>query len=80
MTIKSFLGRLEGATRGHGLGLHRGYSIIRDLLVVIHLELLFLFRSSEGFFCHYKVSSAQGPKPPQQGKGPSFPAGLEPSW
>ena len=34
---------------------------------MIHLELLFLFRSSE-FFSVIEVSSAQGPKPQQQGK------------
>ena len=50
--------------------------------LVIHLELLFLFRSTESVFCHYKVLSAQDPKPQWQGKGPPFVPveGLEPSW
>ena len=36
---------------------------------MIHLELLFLFRSSE-VFSVIEVSSAQDPKPRQKGKGP----------
>ena len=88
MTKKASLEGWRALPEGQGLGLHGGYSIIRDLLVVIQLELLFLFRSSEFVSVTIRFRRLRGPKPQQQGKGPRaveapgvpFPQGLAPSW
>ena len=74
---------------GQGLGLHGGCSKFPDLLVVIQFGAAVPVQVLGVCFCHYKVSSAPGPKPQQQGKGPravEAPSGsvpveaLEPSW